>query len=84
MMGTPERLADVACSFPFSWDRRLGREETLWMITEMGRTPETFPNSGHTAIMRCQFRGAIAFFKLQGAVREAEARRDAGAALDRS
>ena len=59
MMGTPDRNAN--------WLRRLDREETIWMITEMGWTPETFPNSGHTAMMRCQFREAIAFFNLQGA-----------------
>ena len=73
-------MADVACAYPFGWDRRLGREETLWMITEMGWTPETFPNSGHTAMMRCQFLGAIAFYNLHDALREAEAQRDAVAA----
>ena len=77
MMGAPDRLADVACSYPFSWVRRLDREEAIWMVNEMGWTPEIFPNSGHTAMMRCQFREAIAAFNLQGAVREAAARRNA-------
>ena len=64
MMGTPVRLADV---------RRLGRDETLWMIDEMGWTPETFPDSGETALMRRQFRTAIARCDLQDVVLEAEA-----------
>ena len=76
MMGPPQRLADVACSFPYSWDRRLGRTEALWMINDMGWTPESFPNSGHTAMMRCQFRAAIAQFNLYDEVAAAAAQRD--------
>ena len=37
------------------------------MVIEMGWTPETFPNHGPSALMRCQFREAIATFNLQGA-----------------
>ena len=81
MMGSPQRLADVACSFPYSWDRRLGRTEALWMINDMGWTPESFPNSGHTAMMRCQFRAAIAQFNLYDDVAAAAAQRDQAEAV---
>ena len=46
------------------------------MINEMGWTPESFPNSGHTAMMRCQFRAAIAQFNLHDEVAAVEAQRD--------
>ena len=68
-MGTPDRNAN--------WLRRLDREETTWMVTVMGWTLEIFSNTGHTAMMRCQFREAIATINLQGAVREAAAQRNA-------
>ena len=50
------------------------------MIEEMGWTPDTFPDSGETALMRRQFRTAIACFNLQDVVLEAEARMAAGTA----
>ena len=46
------------------------------MITEMGWTPATFANSGHTAMMRCQLRAAIAQFDLYHEVAAVEAQRD--------
>ena len=42
----------------------IDREEALWMIIEMGWTPDSFPNEGHTAMMRCQFRAAVAIHNL--------------------
>jgi hypothetical protein len=46
------------------------------MITEMGWTPESLPNSGHTATTRCQLVAAIALFNLYDEVAVAETQRD--------
>ena len=74
MMDSP-LLADVVCSFPFSWNRTITREEALWMINDMGWTPESIPNEGHTAMLRCAFRAAIAQFNLHEELAAAEALR---------
>ena len=74
MMDSP-RLADVTSSFPYSWNRTIDREEALWMINDMGWTPESIPNEGHTAMLRCAFRAAIARFNLHEELAAAEAQR---------
>ena len=45
------------------------------MINDMGWTPESIPNFGHTAMLRCQFRAAVVQFNLQAEV-EAQAERN--------
>jgi hypothetical protein len=51
------------------------------MINDMGWTPKSFLNSGHTAMMRCQFRAAIAQFNLYDDVAAAAAQRDQAEAV---
>ena len=45
------------------------------MINDMGWTPESIPNEGHTAMLRCAFRAAIAKFNLHEELAAAEAQR---------
>ena len=45
------------------------------MINDMGWTPESIPNEGHTAMLRCAFRAAIARFNLHEELAAAEAQR---------
>ena len=52
------------------------------MINDMGWTPESIPNEGHTAMLRCAFRVAIAQFNLHEELAAAEAQRFMAEAVD--
>ena len=52
------------------------------MINDMGWTPESIPNEGHSAMLRCAFRAAIAQFNLHEESAAAEAQRFMADAVD--
>ena len=62
-------------SLPPGHGTRLSKEETEWMIQDMGWIPADFPSQGITALMRAKFSEAIAVFGLQAKVLEAETQR---------
>ena len=64
-------------SLPPGHDTRPSKEETEWMIQDMGWIPADFPPQGITALMRARFSEAIAVFGLQAMVLVAETQRHA-------
>ena len=66
-----------ATANPPGRDAPLGRDETEWMIQEMGWIPSDFPNNEATGLMRIRFSEAVAAFSLQAAVQNVTQMRSA-------